>query len=64
MDDFNSFTVVGLQHLFDRAQLRHSMAEQEDDFEESAMCFAEMMLVRQLAEAYGWSFVNGVVSDV
>lgn len=63
MDAFSAFTVVGLQHLYDRAQLRQSVAEQEDDFEESFLCYAEMMLVLQLAQAYGWSIVDGVVSD-
>lgn len=57
----DAFTIKGLQHLFDRASLRHDLADQEQDFEEASMCFAEMLAIMQLVEAYGWLMDQGVI---
>lgn len=56
-----AFTKNGLQHLLDRAQLRHDFAEQEGDLEEASMCFAEILALVQLVNTYGWEVRDGKI---
>lgn len=57
----DSFTKMGLQHLIDRAHLRHSIAEIEGDEEEMSMSFGEVLAFCQLALCYGWDVVEGQI---
>jgi len=54
-------TKKGLQFLIDRAHLRISIAEQEEDSTEASFAFAELFAFAQLALTYDWEMEGGQI---